>query len=80
MRIDVVVNVTINIVYETPADEPTSATSDNTHLAECNECGWTKRYSSQEAASRGLAAHRARWCPGPPGETIEGFIARITGK
>jgi hypothetical protein len=41
----------------------TPVSVENAHVATCESCGWTKTYTSDENARRGLAVHQARHCP-----------------
>lgn len=74
MKIDIVITVNISIVYEAPKPEqPVESTAKNL-VAKCNVCGWRKTYTTEDAANRGLAAHQARWCPGPTDDPLQRWI------
>lgn len=50
------------MVAQLPLGLPHDASHESSIVMECPACGWTKAYSNEDSARRGLATHQAKHC------------------
>ena len=76
----IIQSITINVIVTVKQASDEVIARPN-HVVVCEYCGWTKGYSDEKGAKRGLSVHIGRHCTGkPPQSEIAQHLRKLTGK